>query len=168
VSSVYKLREARGLGMNRRKFLAGTAGVTALPMIASGAFNYFPNGITNDGPHHHWEPDFQGVIFTETYLGEEISFERWLNWDHDYWQYQVRARFSVNEKPNVTYALGWRQFRESFEDNKDIGWHLNLLRSAMKHTIGRVKGDPLEINFSSNAGTCAPIKPEGCHTMLIR
>ncbi len=161
--------------MDRRKFLLGVAGVGAAGVVAAKTTDRFckvaavPDGIALTSMYHRMvdDPDIEGTLFTETYRGIKIEFERYrTSWDGDNYVYSVWSRFTVSNGPKTTYALGKIQTREMREDGVDMTPYIDKLRKAMHNTIDIYKfrdGDAIFPNYVHTA----PMKPEGSPRALI-
>lgn len=141
--------------MDRRKFLTGAAGVGAAS-IGVAVVAKLPETA-----------DFQpivvpdGKISSETILGETVQFSTAQDFSTDTITYFARWRdYSQIDKP--VYALGARCTQEQLmQDPESFAKRKRAVRESIKNTISIKKRG---IHLYSHS---APLKPEGCSTILI-
>ena len=117
--------------MNRRNLFAGLLGLAVTPVVASTTTERFCKVVVDDRVDYRL---LSGVLFTETYRGVKIEFDRYASFDTDMFTYRVRSRFG---KPRNTYALGTLISREALMNGERP--KINNLRFAMHRTIDLVK-----------------------------
>lgn len=151
--------------MNRRKLLAvliAAPAVAVLPTIAKSKVEVRYKNAAD----HYW---------AETLHDESVEFGVAYDWERNC--HLVRAYWRDHETPRRSYALGWLATREEFVDSghKDIidfvkgHKHTQTLRIAMSNTIRRINGiTRYSVCGWNDSGICAPWKPEGSVTPVIR